>query len=36
MLPRGRDWYLPVMVFTDQDLGTRVDEKRDAGDPSLE
>ena len=25
-----------VMVFVDQDLGTGVDEKRDAGDPSLE
>ena len=24
------------MVFTDRDLGTGVDEKRDAGDPSLE
>ena len=25
-----------VMVFVDWDLGTGVDEKRDAGDPSLE
>ena len=25
-----------VTVFVDQDLGTGVDEKRDAGDPSLE
>ena len=27
---------LVVMVFVDWDLGTGVDEKRDAGDPSLE
>ena len=32
----ARTALLIVMVFTDQDLGTGVEEKRDTGDPSLE
>ena len=32
----ARTALLIVMVFTDQDLGTGVKEKRDTGDPSLE
>ena len=32
---RGPEWVGFVTVFVDWDLGTGVDEKRDAGDPSL-
>lgn len=32
----GPEWEGSVTVFVDLDLGTGVDEKRDAGDPSLE
>ena len=35
-LEEGGVGYRSVTVFVDQDLGTRVDEKKDAGDPSLE
>ena len=32
----ARTTLLIVMIFTDRDLGTGVEEKRDTGDPSLE